>query len=51
MAQKKITASELRAQAQELLRTGKMPNAELLAKVLGETRAEYVPKLKKLRKG
>lgn len=50
MAQKKITVSELRAQAQELLRTGKMPTPEQLAKVLGEARADYVPKLKKLRK-
>jgi hypothetical protein len=49
MAEKKITTSDLRKTAQELLKSGKMPSIEDFAKAMNEERASYVPKVHKLR--
>ena len=41
--QTKITPSDLQRQADELIRTGKMPTLEALVATISETRAEYLP--------
>jgi len=46
---KPMTPSDLRAKAQELIRTGKMPTPERFAEVMGEAQRDYVSKLKKIR--
>jgi hypothetical protein len=41
--EKKITPSDLRAEAQRLIEAGQMPSRETLLKAVAETRAKYVP--------
>jgi hypothetical protein len=49
MSEQKITPSDLRKLAQQLIREGNMPTPEQFAKVMGESRDEYLPKLDRLR--
>lgn len=49
MADKMIKPSDLKDQARELLRSGKMPSLEAFSKVMTEARADYAPKVKKIR--
>ena len=49
MAEKLITPSDLRKQAQELIKAGKMPSPEEFAHMMDKARKDYVPKLKRLR--
>jgi len=44
--EKKITPKDLRAQSEELIRQGKMPQLEDLLKAVSETRKKYHPLLK-----
>jgi hypothetical protein len=44
-ADKKITPSDLRAQAQQLIGSGRMPSLDNLLNAVAETRRKYVPKL------
>lgn len=50
MSDKKITPSDLRAQARQLLAVGKMPSLERLLAAVFETRTKYVPLIKAARK-
>jgi hypothetical protein len=43
MKEKKITASDLRHQAEQLIASGKMPSMEQLLQAVTETRKKYVP--------
>jgi hypothetical protein len=47
MAEKTLTPSDLKKQARELLRTGKMPSPEQFAEAMNEARQGYAPKIKK----
>jgi len=47
---KKIKPSELEAEAQRLIREGKMPSFEELIKVIAETREKYKPLILAARK-
>jgi hypothetical protein len=42
-ANKKITPSDLRAQAQQLIDSGRMPSLDEVLKALSETRRKYRP--------
>jgi hypothetical protein len=46
---KKITASDLRRQAQELIAAGKMPSLDAVLQAVAETREKYVPLIVKAR--
>jgi hypothetical protein len=46
--EKKLTSSDLRKIAQDLIKSGKMPTPERFLQAMGKAREEYVPKLKKL---
>jgi len=47
---KKIKPSELEAEAQRLIREGKMPSLEELLHAIAETRAKYAPLMLAARK-
>jgi hypothetical protein len=47
MEDKKITPSDLRAEAQRLVAAGKMPKLEDLLQSVAETRSKYKPLLEK----
>jgi len=47
---KKITASDLRKQADELIAAGKMPSLGTVLQAVAETRKKFVPKILKARK-
>jgi hypothetical protein len=49
MADKLIASNELRSRAQELLKTGKMPNLDELLQAIGETRKKYAPQITEAR--
>jgi hypothetical protein len=42
---KKITPSDLRAQAQQLVNSGRMPSLDELLKAVFEARRKYVPQI------
>jgi hypothetical protein len=46
---KKITESELRKQADELIAAGKMPSLDTVLTAVASTREKYVPKILKAR--
>ncbi len=46
---RKVTPSDLRRQAQELIATGRMPSLEELLTVVFEVRRKYVPQIKAAR--
>lgn len=50
MAEKKITPTELQAQAEQLLKEGKMPNAKALLEAVAKVRKKYGPAIEKARK-
>lgn len=50
MAEKKLTPSDMRKLAQQLIKSGKMPSPEDFAKAMAEERKDYAPALDKLRK-
>ena len=45
--EKKITVIDLRRQAEELLRTNRMPSLDRLLSVVAEVRVKYTPAIKK----
>ena len=47
---KKITPSDLRKRADELIETGKMPPLEAVLQAVAETRKKFVPQILKARK-
>lgn len=47
MAEKKITPSDLKAEAQRLIAAGKMPPLEHLLGAVAETREKYKPLIEK----
>ena len=47
---KKITSSDLRKRADELIQSGKMPSLETVLKAVAETRKKFVPMILKVRK-
>jgi hypothetical protein len=47
--EEKITTSDLRKRAEELIKSGKMPSLDEVMKVMSEAREGYVSKLKKFR--
>jgi hypothetical protein len=51
MTAKKITPSDLRNQAQQLLDSGRMPSLEEVLKAVSETRRKYRPMILAARKG
>jgi hypothetical protein len=51
MEEKKITPSDLRAEASRLLNNGKMPKLKDLLSTIAEARKKYVPALKAIREG
>jgi len=46
---KKITPSDLRKQADELIAAGKMPSLDAVLQAVAETREKYVPLIVKAR--
>ena len=46
----KITPSDLRKQADELIAAGKMPSLDAVLQAVGEIRAEFAPKILAARK-
>lgn len=50
MAEKEITPSDLRKQAQQLIDSGRMPSLDELLKAVSETRRKYVPQILAARK-
>src|SRR6266404_2824925 len=50
MMAKKITPSDLRKQAAELIAAGKMPSLDAVLQAVGEIRAEFAPKILAARK-
>jgi hypothetical protein len=46
---KKIKSSDLRKQADELIRSGKMPSLDTVLQAVAETREKYQPKILKAR--
>jgi hypothetical protein len=44
-AEKKIKPSDLRAQAQQLIDSGRMPSLDELLKAVFETRRKYLPQI------
>jgi hypothetical protein len=49
MPDKKIAVSDLRAEAQRLVASGKMPSLDTVLQAVAETRAKFVPKILKAR--
>jgi hypothetical protein len=49
MADQKLTPSELRSIAQQLIRSGNMPSPDKLAEAMGEAQKDYAAKLKRMR--
>jgi len=47
---KKITPSDLRKEAAELIAAGKMPSLDTVLTAVASTREKYVPKILKARK-
>lgn len=50
MAEKKITAAELQAQAEQLIKEGKMPTAKQLLTAVAKVRQKYAPAIERARK-
>jgi hypothetical protein len=48
---KKITPSDLRAQAEQLIASGRMPSLDEILKAVAETRSKYRPMILAARKG
>lgn len=50
MSDKKISVSDLRRQAAQLVASGKIPSLDTVLQAVAETRAKFVPKILKARK-
>lgn len=47
--EKKLTPSDLRNIAQQLIRSGQMPDPNKFSEAMGTAREDYTPKVKKIR--